>query len=590
MKKIIWNALKQSPTVLGAVVLMASSSLATEVSVKELNTNQSTTANVSFPLELAQLGEDIEMPALSDLAGEEDMMEQVTSVSQLSDVDPTAWAFQALQSLVERYGCIAGYPDGTFKGNRAMTRYEFAAGMNACLDRITELIAASTADLVTREDLLTLQRLQEEFAAELATIRGRVDVLEARTAELENKQFSTTTKLDGEVILYGAGVTGDKAADPNYYNGKNGDDGGGDNGVEAFQGYRVRLNFSSSFTGKDLLFTRLQVVNSPNLGDSDLTNSPEANLAIGSSFTGSDANKFRIDLLYYQYPFGSEDQGSIIVAANGMDIDGIADSVIPNFNSEGGGSISYFGQRNPATLRGPSNAALGLKYGFSDDWKVNLGYLAGNPGDSREGFGVFNGAYSAVAQVVFTPSDVFSMAVDYSYEYFPRNQVSLMSGSGSRLANNPFRPSADCDKCGNSNYFGSDSDGESANSNNVGLQMNWKISEGFELGGWFGATWASSNSSDEDVTILNGALTLAFPDLLKEGSLGGIIVGVPPMIVDSSNSNLEEDTPLHVEAFYRLQLNDYISLTPGFFVVTNPNNNEDNDAIWVGTFRTQFRF
>ncbi|MBD1846653.1 porin, partial [Cyanobacteria bacterium FACHB-63] len=36
---------------------------------------------------------------------------QVTSVSQLSDVRPTDWAFQALQSLVERYGCIAGYPD-----------------------------------------------------------------------------------------------------------------------------------------------------------------------------------------------------------------------------------------------------------------------------------------------------------------------------------------------------------------------------------------------------------------------------------------------------------------------------------------------
>lgn len=40
---------------------------------------------------------------------------QVTSVSQLSDVQPTDWVFQALQSLVERYGCIAGYPDGTFR-------------------------------------------------------------------------------------------------------------------------------------------------------------------------------------------------------------------------------------------------------------------------------------------------------------------------------------------------------------------------------------------------------------------------------------------------------------------------------------------
>ena len=126
---------------------------------------------------------------------------QVTSVSQLSDVRPTDWAFQALQSLVERYGCIAGYPDGTFRGNRAMTRYEFAAGLNACLDKVSELIRAGTGNLATKDDLAALQRLQEEFAAELATLRGRVDALEARTSELEANQFSTTTKLTGEAIF-----------------------------------------------------------------------------------------------------------------------------------------------------------------------------------------------------------------------------------------------------------------------------------------------------------------------------------------------------------------------------------------------------
>jgi Carbohydrate-selective porin, OprB family/S-layer homology domain len=133
---------------------------------------------------------------------DEAALEQVTSVSQLTDVRPTDWAFQALQSLVERYGCIAGYPDKTYRGNRAMTRYEFAAGLNACLDRVNELIAASTSDLVKKEDLTTLQKLQEQFAAELATLRGRVDALEARTSTLEKQQFSTTTKLGVELVAY----------------------------------------------------------------------------------------------------------------------------------------------------------------------------------------------------------------------------------------------------------------------------------------------------------------------------------------------------------------------------------------------------
>jgi len=53
--------------------------------------------------------------------------------------------------------------------------------------------------------------LQEEFAAELATLRGRVDTLEARSAELEANQFSTT-KLTGEVIAAVADVFGDERA------------------------------------------------------------------------------------------------------------------------------------------------------------------------------------------------------------------------------------------------------------------------------------------------------------------------------------------------------------------------------------------
>ncbi|MFO0037330.1 MAG: S-layer homology domain-containing protein, partial [Synechococcaceae cyanobacterium] len=47
--------------------------------------------------------------------------DQVTSINQFSDVRPTDWAFQALSNLIERYGCVAGYPDGTYRGAKAMT-------------------------------------------------------------------------------------------------------------------------------------------------------------------------------------------------------------------------------------------------------------------------------------------------------------------------------------------------------------------------------------------------------------------------------------------------------------------------------------
>ena len=127
----------------------------------------------------------LDIKGVSDYSGSSD---QVTSISRFQDVYPTDWAYQALSNLIERYGCVAGYPSGSYLGIRVMTRFEAAALLNACLDRITE---------VTDE----LRRLLIEFEQELAILKGRVDGLEARVGELEATQFSTTTKLVGQTTF-----------------------------------------------------------------------------------------------------------------------------------------------------------------------------------------------------------------------------------------------------------------------------------------------------------------------------------------------------------------------------------------------------
>ncbi|MDJ0800379.1 MAG: iron uptake porin, partial [Calothrix sp. MO_167.B12] len=156
MLKMLFKSLVVSPSVLGATLLFASSAIAVpNANVKQSNTSVATNTSVSVeevaqkPQLLAQTQKN-ESNILQDVKsygneGQSNSQSQVTSVSQFSDVQPTDWAFQALQSLVERYGCIAGYPNGTYRGNRALTRYEFAAGLNACLDRVNELIATATA-------------------------------------------------------------------------------------------------------------------------------------------------------------------------------------------------------------------------------------------------------------------------------------------------------------------------------------------------------------------------------------------------------------------------------------------------------------
>ncbi|KAF3887754.1 MULTISPECIES: iron uptake porin [Nostocales] len=495
-------------------------------------------------------------------------MAQVTSVSQLSDVQPTDWAFQALQSLVERYGCIAGYPNGTYRGNRALTRYEFAAGLNACLDRVNELIATATSELVTKQDLATLQKLQEEFAAELATLRGRVDALEAKTAELEANQFSTTTKLQGEAV----------AAITDVFGGNTVNDVDVRDNNTTF-GARLRVELVTSFTGNDTLFTRLQANNivNPELG------TPEGSLF----FAGEDGNSdVLLDALWYKFPLTKSTE--VIALANAGAADDITDT-INIFDGDGSlGALSTFGTRN-AIYYQVEGAGLGITQRFGDAVSVSLGYLGNSPNDPSLGNGIFNGPSSALAQLTIKPSDRFSFAFTYINAY---NQE---LGAGSTRAN-PI-------SFFNSN-FDFDLDGESDelnvpfSSNSYGFQASIGLSEKFVLGGWVGYTNARNLSTEGgridrgDLDIWTWAVTLGFPDLGKKGNLAGIIFGMEPKVTGSSINEIskDRDTSYHIEAFYQYQVTENIAITPGVIWLTAPDHNNNNDDVVIGAIRTTLSF
>ncbi len=507
-------------------------------------------------------------------AAAQDTMAQVTSVSQLSDVQPTDWAFQALQSLVERYGCIAGYPDGTYRGNRALTRYEFAAGLNACLDRVNELIATATSDLIKREDLATLQRLQEEFAAELASLRGRVDALEVATAELEANQFSTTTKLSGEVVAAVAGIV-------------TGDDGDGNElDSSTILGHRTELEFETSFTGRDLLVTTLATGNFP--GFSELTGTAEGEL----SFTEDENNQIQLDALLYSFPIGESTE--IVLGAVGTVFDDFASTV--NFLDGDGatGAISSFGTRNPIYYLG-DGAGLGIRKEFGDKLELSLGYLAGEANNPSGGDGLFNGPYSTLAQVVIKPTERLNIGLTYINSY---NADDTGVGSG----RNSFARFDDV-------FFedlGLESVDVPTSSNSYGLELSWQLSDRFVLGGWVGYTntqllsTAGGLFDRGDINIWNYAVTLAFPDLGKEGNLLGFVVGMEPKVTDSSISSTnpdidaelgeDEDNSLHIEGFYQFQVTENISITPGVIWITAPGFDQDNNDIVIGALRTTFTF
>jgi hypothetical protein len=486
-----------------------------------------------------------------------DGMAQVTSVSQLTDVKPTDWAFQALQSLVERYGCLAGYPDQTYRGNRAMTRFEFAAGLNACLDRINQQIVATMADFISQEDLASLKRLQEEFAAELASLRGRVDRLEVSTATLESQQFSTTTKLAGEAVFALAGVAAGNEIDGVSF------------GRQTILSDRLRLELSTSFTGQDLLFTRLATGNTPPL-------LPATPLEGVLSFEQDEANDLGLEVLLYQFPIGERTE--VTIGAAGMATDDFAPTLNALDGDGGSGAVSLFGTRNPIfSSTNPEGAGVAVKHQFSDQLEISLGYLAAAANLPTAGNGLFSGPYGVLGQLTWRPSARLGIGLTYA------NGYNVDSTVGSDRAN--------------LRSFIQDTlllEGPPISTNAIGLTFSWQASEQFVLGGW--ATYANNQIRkgpfDGDYQdIWTWAVTLAFPDVIKPGNLAGLVVGMEPQVTASNNSLLKDpDLSLHIEGFFQFQLNDYVAITPGLIWLTAPGSNANNPDTVIGVIRTTFAF
>ena len=575
MSKLLWNVVKVTPAVLGASLFVSNGALGAEDKINaafssdnssfkltDSTLSQATPASESAPSETLEQIQQYSGEGNSNSNG--NSMNQVNSVSEFSDVSPDDWAYEALRNLVERYGCIEGYPDGSFRGNRALTRYEFAAGLNSCLQQIERLIAAEGKEgggqQVAPEDLETLERLVQEFQAELATLGTRVDNIEARTETLEENQFSTTTKLNGEVIFALSDIFGgEDVVTPD------GEESEVD-GNTVFQD-RVRLNFDTSFTGEDLLRTRLEAENVQDFESlGDITREGQL------GFDGNNENDIEIDELYYRFPIGNA--AEITVAGADTEVDDLVSTVLnPALASSGNGAVSRFGRFNPIYRIGAQGAGASFTFGPEAPISLSGGYLAGDPSDPGRDSGVGNGSYSAFGQVTFKPSERFQIAGTYVHSYsegFNYNAGSI--GSQVEVEEND----------GTVPVVG----------NSYGVEASFGLTDNIILSGWGGYTDAIVLGRG-DATVWNYAGTLAIQDFGTEGSTLAFVVGQEPKLTEAESTlglEEDEDTGLHVEGLYKWQVTDNISVTPGVIWLTAPGHNDDNDDVFVGTVRTTFSF
>ncbi len=504
-------------------------------------------------------------------------LEQVTSITQFSDVQPTDWAYQALSNLIERYGCVAGYPNGTFKGRQALTRYEAAALLNACLDRITE---------VTDE----LKRLMKEFEKELAVLKGRVDGLEAKVGELEATQFSTTTKLRGEarMVLGGLDYGGNTTRSPYYTNPAT---------APLFTplpealtfNYDVRLNFDTSFTGKDLLRTQLRA---GNFATSGFGAEPTPVTALAAGFQescGSGTGAICVDgvvinRLYYQFPIGSALTAVVGARARQDDLLPVwpslytADRILQIFQ--------YAGAPGAYNLNLGAGAGLWWRQaGRSTGWSFGGAYVAaqGNRGNpSQGGIATDGSAGSGTLQLAYTGrnwnlsaaytrsgSNVSYLGSPVAVEIQPTAGIDSGTTDSFALSGywQPFRsgwlPSISAG-WGLNRITYSDRNtlvpagerGFKAASQSWSVGLVWKdaFAKGNALGLAFGQpTYATNTDGDTPCVSWN-------PPACRSSG-GGKPVG---------NFHEPKDQSLAFELYYKLQVTDNIAVTPAVFWFNRP--------------------
>jgi hypothetical protein len=498
-----------------------------------------------------------------------DTKDQVTAITQFSDVRPTDWAYQALSNLIERYGCVAGYPNGTFTGGQAMTRYEAAALLNACLDRITE---------VTDE----LKRLMKEFEKELAVLKGRVDGLDARVGELEATQFSTTTKLKGlATFVVGANSFSGSAINT------------GANTVSQRGGrppvplpnattfnYDVQLTFDTSFSGKDLLRTNLRA---GNFADSVFGGEPHAlglselEIAFQEDCGGTAdcGDVVAIDKLYYQVPLGSGLTATVGPRVGQEDMLALWPNVYPsdtilNVMTVNGAPAAY--NKN----RGAGAGLWWQNNGFS----VSANYVATNGDIGSPGEGGIATRYAGSTGTVqlgyagkqWGLAGIWSL-VQPETEFVP--------------ATTPFTHSAIDHNI-------------NALTNAYGLSGYWQPLQS----GWLPSLslgWGI-NSTSYRIAQRAGSLTqsqswmvgLQWTDVFIKGNDFGMAVAQPIFATSLSDGVIPDDGNYVWEWWYKFQVTDNISITPALIYLSRPLGQRtpagESFSQFGGLIKTSFKF
>jgi len=416
---------------------------------------------------------EVNIKGITDYAGFETYEEEV-STAQLSDVVPGDWAYTALLNLSESYGCVDNAYTHNLKSGQALTRYEAASLVNACLDG-----GIASADIDTSD----AARLTSEFGTEMAILKGRVDGLEYKVQELSAGQFSSATKMSGQAVF----TTGWVDTDANNQTGKN------DNRLTSQYTYGIDLN--TSFTGEDLLTIGIEASNTT------------ANNSLDSSFANTAGNNvLEVSSMFYSFPMGDDwqltggpllDQDDVISATTSVYSDAFRLGSMPWGTSGETGPGAAIAYANDAGY----NASLSLVTPLGSG--ATFGILTNESNDIITGsFGYDDDNWGA--GVIYKSPDVnqdasFAVGVYFTPEDFPTISVAYDSLNATTVANSsnlligldyPVGPGT-----ASAAYQSVDTSGTTTS--NYELYYNYPVTDGIEIqGGVFVEGQAAATVND----------------------------------------------------------------------------------------------
>jgi len=300
---------------------------------------------------------------ITDVANYSDLEEQqVQTTAQFSDVVPGDWAYTALQNLSESYGCVDNAYTQNINSGLALTRFEAAALVNACLDGG---LMASGQGLTTEA-----VRLSNEFGSEMAILKGRVDGLEYRLNEFDAGAFSSTTKMSGNATFTLGAVDGSSS------------------GEKLHSIFAYGINLSTSYTGEDSLDVEIIAGNA---GTEPLS-------ALDSA-EGTSSQRFELDKLSYTFPVGD----FLVTAGPKMEQEDVISATLSTYSD----AFLIENQpysKNMNTGGNEYGPGVGATYFFANDYNASLSYIGGDGSDADAGLMTREG------------DDVYTASVGYDGE------------------------------------------------------------------------------------------------------------------------------------------------------------------------------